>query len=186
MKLKVRLKTGSFLYVCENLPLTNFQCNIKLLWDFRKVKFPVSSRLAVSLTKKFKLCFSPESCHNNNITWPISYLSKNHFLSKKGPKQVPWIIFVRLTAIFSKTAVKMASKRIKNVVQKTTFTGPTERFYYFKFFCWFCPFLGTPPRAPWSFQTSDLRKFKSIHTRTIPKKQNWDIFKTKFSTNLSI
>jgi hypothetical protein len=26
---------------------------------------------------------------NKNVKWPISYLSKNHFLSKKGLKQVP-------------------------------------------------------------------------------------------------
>jgi hypothetical protein len=67
---------------------------------------------------------------------------------QKGPKQVPGIIFVRLKAIFSETAVKMASKSKKTWLKKCTFTGPTERFYFFEFFRWFCPLLGAPPRAP--------------------------------------
>jgi hypothetical protein len=55
--------------------------------------------------------------------------------------------------------------------KKSTFTGPTERFYFFELFCWFCPFLGTPPRAPWSFLTSDLEIQANTQTNN-PQKQN--------------
>jgi hypothetical protein len=72
--------------------------------------------------------------NDKNVIFPQSCLSKNHFLSILGSKKVPCIIFWGLKMVFSKTAPKMASKRIKNVVQKTTFTGPTDVFYFFKIF----------------------------------------------------
>jgi hypothetical protein len=113
--------------------------------------------------------FSPESwksalsCYDNctllknitNVKWPISYLSKNHFLSKKGPKQVLWIIFMSFKAIFSKTAVKMASKSIKNLVQKIFVYRPHRKILLFRiFFAGFATFKGRPPEP--------LRVFKLL------------------------
>jgi aspartate carbamoyltransferase regulatory subunit len=73
---------------------------------------------------------------------------QNHFLSKKGPKQVPWIIFVRLKAIFSKTAVKMASKSIKNLVQKIYFYRPHRKILLFRLFL---PLFRDAPQSPIEF-----------------------------------
>jgi hypothetical protein len=103
----------------------------------------------------FVLFFSPESwesclsCFDNcTLLKTLTKRQMAHRLpfqkplfEEKDPEQVPWIIFVRLKAICSKTAVKMASKSIlKTWFKKSTFTGPTERFYFFAFFCKFCPF----------------------------------------------
>jgi hypothetical protein len=68
-------------------------------------------------------------------------LLKPLFEQKKGPKQVPWIIFMRLKAIFSETSVKEASKSIKTWFKNSTFTGPVEQFYFFEFlFAGFAPY----------------------------------------------
>jgi hypothetical protein len=59
--------------------------------------------------------------NDKNVICPQSCLSKNHFLSKEWSKKVPCIILVGLKMVFSKTAPKKASKRIKNVVQNIYF-----------------------------------------------------------------
>jgi uncharacterized RDD family membrane protein YckC len=75
--------------------------------------------------------------NDKNVICPLSCLSKNHFLSKEWSKkaQAPCIILVGLKMVFSKTAPKMASKRIKRTLFKiSTFTGPLDVFYFFKIF----------------------------------------------------
>jgi hypothetical protein len=65
--------------------------------------------------------------NNKNVTGPIRYLSKKHFLSKIGPTQVPLIIFMGIKNISSKTTVNRASKSIKkNFVQKIYVYRPNK------------------------------------------------------------
>jgi hypothetical protein len=50
-------------------------------------------------------------------------------------------MFAGLKMVFSKTAPKMASKRIKTLFKIYTFTGPT----FSRFFSDFAPYQGRPP-----------------------------------------
>jgi hypothetical protein len=68
-------------------------------------------------------------------------------LSKKGPKQVPLIIFVRLKAIFSKTAVKIASKSIKKIY----FYRPHRKILLFRIFLLVLPLFRDAPQSPLEF-----------------------------------
>jgi hypothetical protein len=81
-----------------------------------------------------------------NVIFPQSCLSKNHFLSKKVSKKVPCIMFMGLKMIFSKTAPKMAQKRIKNVVKNIYFLQVLKICFSFsRFFTDFAPYQGRPP-----------------------------------------
>jgi hypothetical protein len=57
---------------------------------------------------------------------------KNTFWAKKCPKR-SLALFWGVKMVFLKTAPKMASKSIKNVAKKFTFTGPTDMFYNYNY-----------------------------------------------------
>jgi hypothetical protein len=114
------------------------------------------------------------------------YLSKNHFLSKKGPKQVPLIIFVRLKAIFSKTAVKMASRSIKKPGSKNLLLQVPQKDFTFSNFFLVLPLFRDAPQSPLEFSNFCPAEIQANTQTNNPQKQNCDIFKTQFSTNVSI
>jgi hypothetical protein len=76
---------------------------------------------------------------------------KKHFLSKKGSKKVPCIIFRGLKMVFSKTALEMASKRIKNVVQNIYFYRSYRCVLLFQDFSLILPLIRAAPLGPLEF-----------------------------------
>jgi hypothetical protein len=58
---------------------------------------------------------------------------------------------VRLKAIFSKTTVKMASKSIKNLVQKIYFYRPHRKILLFGIFLLILPLFIDAPQSPLEF-----------------------------------
>jgi hypothetical protein len=89
---------------------------------------------------------------------------------QKGPKQVPWIIFVRLKAIFSKTAVKMASKSIKNLVQKIYFYRPHRKILLFRIFLLLLPLFRDAPQSPLEFSNFWLVEIQANTQTNNPQK----------------
>jgi hypothetical protein len=99
------------------------------------------------------------------VICPKSCLSKNHFLSKKGSKKVPCIIFMGLKMVFSKTVPKMASKRIKNVVQNIYFYRSSRCVLLFQDFSLILPLIRAAPLSPLEFLGFCLAEVQA-NTRT--------------------